>query len=266
MLPARSLGGIAGALIGAADRAPPRRLFRHGDDRLRPGVLLHRLPLEHVTGGDDGLARLRAPAARFRLRHARHRCTTTTLSTTSCSSVFAHRRRADGVAAALAVRPHPDRHSRERAPRALSRHSGRAAHLAVVRRSRASSSALPARSTRCSTISPIRARCTTACRAISSSWRCWAACARSGGRCSAPAMFVVLQDYISSDHRQLDVVHRHVVRAGRAVLPARRARACCAAGRRHEHCSRSRASPSTSAAWSPCSDVSMTVEPASCAR
>ena len=28
------------------DRAAARRLFRDGDDRLRPGVLLHRLPLE----------------------------------------------------------------------------------------------------------------------------------------------------------------------------------------------------------------------------
>ena len=31
---------------GDVDRAPPRRLFRHGDDRLRPGVLLHRVPVE----------------------------------------------------------------------------------------------------------------------------------------------------------------------------------------------------------------------------
>ena len=31
---------------GRAHRAPARRLFRHGDDRLRPGVLLHRLPVE----------------------------------------------------------------------------------------------------------------------------------------------------------------------------------------------------------------------------
>ena len=29
-----------------ADRAAARRLFRHGDDRLRPGVLFHRVPLE----------------------------------------------------------------------------------------------------------------------------------------------------------------------------------------------------------------------------
>jgi branched-chain amino acid transport system permease protein len=37
------LGGIAGGAAGPADRAAPRRLFRHGDDRLRPGLLLHRL-------------------------------------------------------------------------------------------------------------------------------------------------------------------------------------------------------------------------------
>ena len=40
------LGGLCGAILGASDRAAARRLFRHGDDRLRPGVLLHRLPVE----------------------------------------------------------------------------------------------------------------------------------------------------------------------------------------------------------------------------
>ena len=38
------------------------------------------------------------------------------------------------------------------------------------------------------------------------------------------AIFVVLQDYVSSHDRQLDVVYRAVFRARRAVLPARRAR------------------------------------------
>ena len=33
------------------------------------------------------------------------------------------------------------------------------------------------------------------------------------------AIFVVLQDYVSSHDRELDVVHRLVLRAGRAVLP-----------------------------------------------
>ena len=42
------------------------------------------------------------------------------------------RRRDHGGAAALALRPHPAGDPRERAARALSRHSGRAAHLAVL--------------------------------------------------------------------------------------------------------------------------------------
>ena len=44
---ARCSAGVAGALLGAADRASARRLFRDGHDRLRPGLLLHRLSLEH---------------------------------------------------------------------------------------------------------------------------------------------------------------------------------------------------------------------------
>ena len=43
MLLGTLLGGLAGTLFGTADRAPPRRLFRHGDHRLRPDLLLHRL-------------------------------------------------------------------------------------------------------------------------------------------------------------------------------------------------------------------------------
>ena len=38
------------------------------------------------------------------------------------------------------------------------------------------------------------------------------------------AIFVVLQDYVSSQTAELDVLHRTVLRAGGAVLPARRAR------------------------------------------
>ena len=60
LVPSTSLGilvGVAGRHRRGgdhrrADRAPARRLFRDGDDRLRPGLLLHRLPLE-----------LRSPAA-----------------------------------------------------------------------------------------------------------------------------------------------------------------------------------------------------------
>ena len=46
MLLGTLLGGLAGTPLRPLDRAPARRLFRHGDHRLRPGVLLHRLQLE----------------------------------------------------------------------------------------------------------------------------------------------------------------------------------------------------------------------------
>ena len=54
LVPSTPLGIVVGMLVGTlaarhhrpADRAPARRLFRDGDDRLRPGVLFHRLPLE----------------------------------------------------------------------------------------------------------------------------------------------------------------------------------------------------------------------------
>ena len=62
------LGGLCGAILGASDRAAARRLFRHGDDRLRPGVLLHRLPVELADRRRRRLARLLAPADRFRRR------------------------------------------------------------------------------------------------------------------------------------------------------------------------------------------------------
>ena len=60
-------------------------------------------------------------------------------------------------------------------------------------------------------------------RALSSSWPCWAACALLGAADRrhdfrrAPGLHL-------EPHRELDVVHRPVLRAGRAVLPARRAR------------------------------------------
>ena len=76
-------------------------------------------------------------------------------------------RRRHGGAAALALRPHPAGDPRERAARALSRHSGRSAHLAVL------GDFVPVRQprrhalSRCSTISPIRTLCAGTNRAIS---------------------------------------------------------------------------------------------------
>ena len=55
-----------------ADRQATRRLFRHGDDRLRPGVLFSRLPLELGDRRRRRPDRLAPPADQLRLRHARH--------------------------------------------------------------------------------------------------------------------------------------------------------------------------------------------------
>ena len=54
LVPSTLAGMAVGVLAGdrwrrrssGADRASARHLFRDGDDRLRPGVLFHRLPLE----------------------------------------------------------------------------------------------------------------------------------------------------------------------------------------------------------------------------
>ena len=76
------------------------------------------------------------------------------------------------------------------------------------------------------------------------------------------AVFVVLQDYISSHDDELDVLRRPAVRAGGAVLPARTARhAAARRARAMSHARRSHASPRTSAAWSRCDDVSLSVAP-----
>ena len=65
------------------DRAAARRLFRHGHDRVRAGVLLHRLPVEFADRRRRRLARLLAPADR---RSARSNSTFSPTPTTSISS------------------------------------------------------------------------------------------------------------------------------------------------------------------------------------
>ena len=75
------------------------------------------------------------------------------------------------------------------------------------------------------------------------------------------AIFVVLQDYLSSQTAELDVVRRPVLRAGRAVLPARRARHHPAEGARHEPAAASKTSRKHFGSLVAVDDVSMTVEP-----
>ena len=83
------LGGIAGALFGVLHRAPPRRLFRDGDHRLRPGVLLHRLPVELAHRRRRRLARLLPRSRSISDFLASTSVEQRTLSTISCWSVFA---------------------------------------------------------------------------------------------------------------------------------------------------------------------------------
>ena len=71
-----------------ADRAAARRLFRHGDDRLRPGVLLHRLPVEFADRRRRRLARLLAPADRSSASSSSTSSPTPRISTSSCCSAL----------------------------------------------------------------------------------------------------------------------------------------------------------------------------------
>ena len=152
---------------GHADRAAARRLFRHGDDRLRPGVLLHRLSMELADRRRRRLARLLAPADRLRPVQARHPVQRQQFLLLRAVLLRAGGRR-HGIYFALALRPHHDRDPRERAPRPLPRHPRRAAHLdrlhAVLLLHGLCRRALCA----ASTISPTRAACTTASPATSS--------------------------------------------------------------------------------------------------
>ena len=161
------LGGICGGHARPPDRAAARRLFRDGDDRVRPGVLLHRVPVEFADRRRRRPARLLAPAARFRPVQDRHPLQRQQFLFLRAVLLCACRGR-DGLYPALAVRPHHDRDPRERAPLPLPRHSRRTAHLDRVHAVLLLHGLSPARSMRWSTISPIRAACITASPAISS--------------------------------------------------------------------------------------------------
>ena len=114
------------------DRQAPRRLFRHGDDRLRPGVLFPRLSLEFGHRRRRRAHRLAPYADRLRRRHAGHLRQRQGVLLLRARGLRRLRRR-DGDAARLALRTHADRHSRERAARALSWAPDRVPHLAVFR-------------------------------------------------------------------------------------------------------------------------------------
>ena len=92
LVPSTALGFVFGVLVGTVAAAIIGPLimrlrgvyFAMVHDRLRPGVLFHRLPLEHGDRRRRRPDRLDAPAAAFRLRHHRHPEQSTARSITSC--------------------------------------------------------------------------------------------------------------------------------------------------------------------------------------
>jgi hypothetical protein len=152
----------------------------------------------------------------------------------------------------------PARDPRKRAARALSRHSGRAAHLDRPSRSRASSSAWPARSTRCSTTSPIRR---PALQPVGR-FRHHGGAGRHAqllGPAARRGVFVVLQDYLSS----LTVNWMSFVGMLFVLVVLFFPRGCSASSRAratHEP-ARGRNVTGASAAWSRSSGVSLSVAP-----
>ena len=129
---------------------------------------------------------------------------------------------------ALALRPHADRHSRERAARALPRRPDRVPYLAVVR-----------------DLVPVRQRRRRALCAAQQLHRSARAALRSvrqsrdHGGARRHALVLGAADRRGDlrraaglrlePHRELDVGDRARLRAGRALLSARGARRCCAA-------------------------------------
>ena len=232
-----------------AHRQAARRLFRDGDDRVRAGVLFHRVSLERGHRRRRRADRLASHAARLRLRHARHLRQRQGVLLFRAGDVR-RLRRDHGAAAALAVRAHAARDSRERAPRALPRHPDRAPHLAVVR------DFLLVRQRR------RRALCAAQqfhrpARAALRSLRQF----RHHGGAGRHALVLGAADRRGDfrraaglrlqPHRELDVGDRPRLRARRAVLPARRSRRVARRGRRHEPAAGRRRLASVSAAWSP---------------
>ena len=220
------LGGICRRAARRADRAPARRLFRHGDDRLRPGVLLHRLPVELGDRRRRRLARLLAPAARFRRRSSIDILIERQHLLLFRAVLLRDRGRRDGLHPALAVRPHDARDPRERAPRALSRHPDRAAYLDRVHAllllhglcRRALCAAQQFRRSARPALQPVRRLRDHGGDGRHAQLLGAAARRRRLRRAAGLSL---------ERHGQLDVLRRPVVRAGRAVLPARPARLSC---------------------------------------
>src|SRR5581483_5040673 len=208
---------------------PPRRLFRDGHDRLRPGLLLHRLSMEFGHGRRRRLARLFAPTVAPWLHHDRspeqRRCLLLFRA-----GLFRRRGRPDGVHPALAFRAHDDRDPRKRTPCAFSRHSRRAAYLDCVFafllfhgvRGRAVCGAQQFRRSARPALRAFRRFCH---HGGDGRHAHFLGAAPGRDRFCRPAGLSIER------HRELDVVHRHPDRADRIVLPARHSRAYSATER-----------------------------------
>ena len=160
------VGAVAGAIIGAADRPAARRLFRHGDDRLRPGLLFHRLPLERGDRRRRRADRLARACLCISASPPSTSCTTTRPSIISCSSIFAV---ASAIMAWLLRSPFGRTliaiRENERRARFLGIPVDQ--HIWISFVISCPSPASPARSMRCSTTSSIRVRCAWTHPAIS---------------------------------------------------------------------------------------------------
>ena len=135
-----------------------------------------------VTGGDDGLTGWTRLPIDFGFAHRRHPSQDPCVFYYFVLAIFAvASARWHACCARRSAAPLIAIRENERRARFLGVPVG-SAHLVLVGDFVRLSSAWLARSTLCSTISSIRARCIGPSPAISSSWRCWAACARSGAR------------------------------------------------------------------------------------
>ena len=181
-----------------------------------------------VTGGDDGLTGWQPHADRFRFRQLDILRSDKTFYyfVLFC---FAVARRRHGVAAALAVRPHLVAiRENERRARFLGIPVDRHIWISWLISCAFVSLAGTLYALLNNFADPHDLRWDQSgdfvIMAVLGGMRCF------WGPLIGAAIFVVLQDYVSSHDRELDVVHRPVLRAGGAVLSARRARHAAAEG------------------------------------
>ena len=216
------VGTVAAAIIGPLIVRLRGVYFAMVHDRLRPGVLFHRLPLEHVTGGDDGLSGWHRAPIDFGF---------TTIDILNNNKAFYYLVLAL-FAVAVAIMAWLLRSPFGRTLLAIRENERRARFLGIpVDRHIWMSWVIS-----CCFVSLAGALYALLNNFVDPRALRWdqsgdfVIMAVLGGMRSfwgpliGAAIFVVLAGLPLEPHRELDVVHRPVLRAGRAVLPARRAR------------------------------------------